>query len=155
MQIDDTFKPSSVNEGRLIVYEVVDDKGNVDKSEGELSFTFKGSGVEQLKQMVKEVTGLNDIIVCSRNPLNGNPYPLRLHLPPNNATMNLVVVPSTSKCKFNNDYHSLFSQLNTLQTACNWSTNACLMHFGSGKRFEVASERPESFATSFKCVHFL
>ncbi|ESR44298.1 hypothetical protein CICLE_v10013357mg, partial [Citrus x clementina] len=96
-EIDDTFKPSSVNEGRLIVYAVVDDKGNVDKSEGELSFTFKGSGVEQLKQMVKEVTGLNDIIVCSRNPLNGNPYPLRLHLPPNNATMNLVVVPSTSK----------------------------------------------------------
>ncbi|KAH9676291.1 actin cross-linking protein [Citrus sinensis] len=109
--IDDTFKPSSVNEGRLIVYAVVDDKGNVDKSEGELSFTFKGSGVEQLKQMVKEVTGLNDIIVCSRNPLNGNPYPLRLHLPPNNATMNLVVVPSTSKSIFQSESTTLLTHV--------------------------------------------
>ncbi|KAH9676292.1 actin cross-linking protein [Citrus sinensis] len=103
--------PSSVNEGRLIVYAVVDDKGNVDKSEGELSFTFKGSGVEQLKQMVKEVTGLNDIIVCSRNPLNGNPYPLRLHLPPNNATMNLVVVPSTSKSIFQSESTTLLTHV--------------------------------------------
>ncbi|KAK6928268.1 protein of unknown function DUF569 [Dillenia turbinata] len=84
-------------DGRIIYYSVVNEIGNVDDEIGELSFTFKGSEVEELKEKLKERTGLDDVTVCSRNPLNGELYPLRLHLPPNNANMHVVVVPSSSK----------------------------------------------------------
>ncbi|GLT74086.1 hypothetical protein SLA2020_459070 [Shorea laevis] len=99
LESDDSFDVSSPAkiEGRLIHYEVVDEVGEVDEAMGQRSFTFKGSGVEELKEMLKEETGLNEIFVCSRNPLNGKLYPLRLHLPPNNVTMRVVVVPSSSK----------------------------------------------------------
>lgn len=85
------------NEGRLIHYEVMDENGDIDEAIGERSFTLKGNGVEELKEMLKEETNLNDILVCSRSPLNGKLYPLRLHLPPKNASMHVVVVPSSSK----------------------------------------------------------
>ncbi|GKV08648.1 hypothetical protein SLEP1_g20252 [Rubroshorea leprosula] len=99
LESDDSFDVSSPAkiEGRLIHYEVVDEDGEVDEAMGQRSSTFKGSGVEELKEMLKEETGLNEIFVCSRNPLNGKLYPLRLHLPPNNVTMRVVVVPSYSK----------------------------------------------------------
>jgi len=42
-----------------------------------------------------EETGLVDILVCCRNPLNAKLYPLLLHLPPNNIDMHVVVVPSS------------------------------------------------------------
>ncbi|KAF9663632.1 hypothetical protein SADUNF_Sadunf17G0071600 [Salix dunnii] len=94
---DDSFRGSAVkNEGRVIHYRVaMNVDGNVDENE-ELSFTFKGCMVEELKNRLEEETGLTDIQVCSRNPLNGKFYPLRLHLPPNNTEMHVVVVPSAS-----------------------------------------------------------
>uniref|UniRef100_A0A2N9IDY2 Uncharacterized protein n=1 Tax=Fagus sylvatica TaxID=28930 RepID=A0A2N9IDY2_FAGSY len=81
------------SEGRIIYYNVANEKGDVDDESERLSFTFKGSGVEELKGKLKEETGLSDFLVCSRNPLNGELYPIRLHLPPNNTDLHVVVVP--------------------------------------------------------------
>lgn len=76
---------------------MADENGNFDDTSEGLSFTFKGSGVEDLKEKLKEETGLDDIVVCTRSPLNGKLFPLRLQLPPNNADMSVVVVPSLPK----------------------------------------------------------
>lgn len=85
------------SEGRLIYYYVADEDGNVNDSGEGPSFKFKGHGLEELTQKLEEETELEKIIVCSRNKFNGNLYPLRLALPPNNATMRVVVVPASSK----------------------------------------------------------
>ncbi|KAL2532137.1 Actin cross-linking protein [Abeliophyllum distichum] len=85
------------SEGRLIYYNVADDYSNVNDAIEGPSFQFKGHGLEELTQKLEEETGLENIIVCSRNQVNGKLYPLRLALPPNNATMHVVVVPSTSR----------------------------------------------------------
>lgn len=82
-------------EGRVIHYHVANEKGDVKEGQEEVRFTFKGSQVEELKEKLREETGLHDIVVCSRNPLNGKLYPLRLHLPPNNTDLHVVVVPSS------------------------------------------------------------
>ncbi|XP_074587770.1 uncharacterized protein LOC141843622 [Curcuma longa] len=84
-------------EDRSIYYAVADDKGNVDDAVEWLSFTFNGTSVPELTEKLKEETHLDDIIVCTRNPLNGQLIPLLLHLPPNNTTMHLVVVEANSK----------------------------------------------------------
>ncbi|EXB36667.1 hypothetical protein L484_002081 [Morus notabilis] len=84
-------------EGRTIYYHVSNENEDEDEAMEELFFAFKGNGVEELKEKLKEETGLHDIVVCSRNPLNGKLYPLRLHLPPNNTDMHVVVVPSSSE----------------------------------------------------------
>uniref|UniRef100_A0A5B6YXP3 Actin cross-linking n=2 Tax=Davidia involucrata TaxID=16924 RepID=A0A5B6YXP3_DAVIN len=84
-------------DGRIIYYNVVDDNGNVDNGIEEPSFSFKGHGLEELTQKLEEETGMENLIVCSRNPLNQKLYPLRLDLPPNNATMHVVVVPASSQ----------------------------------------------------------
>ncbi|XP_042001369.1 uncharacterized protein LOC121750821 [Salvia splendens] len=81
------------SEGRLIFYSVADDDGNFS---AEQSFQFKGQGLEDLSEKLEEITDLEDIILCSKNIVNGKLYPLRLALPPNNATMHVVVVPTTS-----------------------------------------------------------
>ena len=84
-------------EGRVIHYRVADDDGNVDDGIEGHSFNFKGQNVEELTQKLEEETELTNITVCSKNKINGKLYPLRLGLPPNNANMHVVVVPSTSR----------------------------------------------------------
>lgn len=84
-------------DGRLIYYHVADDVGIIDEGMEGNSFTFKGHNVAELTRKLEEETGLEDIFVCTRSPLNGKLYPLRLQLPPNNAAMHIVVVPSTSR----------------------------------------------------------
>ncbi|OIT05885.1 PREDICTED: uncharacterized protein LOC109206714 [Nicotiana attenuata] len=94
----DAFDASPVKaEGRLIYYYVADENGNANDAVEGPSFHFKGHGVEELTQKLEEITGLENITVCSRNKFNGNLYPLRLALPPNNANMHVVVVPASSK----------------------------------------------------------
>ncbi|KAE9612671.1 putative actin cross-linking [Lupinus albus] len=89
---------SPVKEGRVIFYDVGNENGDVvDDTKKEAFFTFKGSNVEELKEKLMKETGLDDIIVCCRNPLNAKLYPLRLQLPPNNTDMHVVVLPSSFK----------------------------------------------------------
>ncbi|GMI74927.1 hypothetical protein like AT1G27100 [Hibiscus trionum] len=86
------------SEGRTIYYHVADENGEVDDEAVEgYSFTFKGNNVAELTRKLMEETGLEDVVVCTRSPLNGKLYPLRLQLPPNNSDMQVVVVPSASK----------------------------------------------------------
>ncbi|KAL7181709.1 hypothetical protein ACSBR1_040578 [Camellia fascicularis] len=89
-------RPTAVVDGRTIYYQVADEYGNVDDRLEEFCITFNGNVVGELIQKLEEETGLDDIIVCSRNPLNRKLYPLRLQLPPNNATMHVVVIESSS-----------------------------------------------------------
>ncbi|KAK5836854.1 E3 ubiquitin-protein ligase ORTHRUS 2 -like protein [Gossypium arboreum] len=86
------------SEGRTIYFHVADDSGEVDDEAIEgYSFSFKGNGVDELAHKLKEESGLEDVVVCTRSPLNGKLFPLRLQLPPNNADMHVVLVPSASK----------------------------------------------------------
>ena len=86
------------SEGRTIYYHVADDSEEVDVVVVEgYSFSFKGNGVDELTHKLKKDTGLEDVVVCTRSPLNGKLFPLRLQLPPNNADMHVVVVPLVSK----------------------------------------------------------
>ncbi|KAH9622825.1 hypothetical protein KSS87_021539 [Heliosperma pusillum] len=86
------------NEGRVIHYNIVDDDGNIiEEGEGGLSLVFKGNGVHEMTQILEEATGLADITLCSRSPLNGKFYPMRLALPPNHVKLHIYVVPSSSK----------------------------------------------------------
>ncbi|KAK7348546.1 hypothetical protein VNO80_23104 [Phaseolus coccineus] len=85
-------------EGRTIYYHVAEDNGDVDDENVQgYSLIFKGNGVEQLTRKFVEETGLEGVIVCTRSPLNGKLYPLRLQLPPNNVTMQVVLVLPSSK----------------------------------------------------------
>ncbi|KAL7100822.1 hypothetical protein ACP275_08G019400 [Erythranthe tilingii] len=86
-------------EGRVIYYSVADDEGNVDNAVDEWPcFQLKGHGLEELTRKLEDETKLEDIIVCSRsNSGDGRLYPMRLALPPNGATMHVVVIPSTSR----------------------------------------------------------
>ncbi|KAG7559117.1 hypothetical protein ISN45_Aa05g007260 [Arabidopsis thaliana x Arabidopsis arenosa] len=94
---DDSVSSPVKADGRLIYYRIGDEDGNVDETTKEELFCFKGMGLEELKEKLKEETGLSDISICSKNPLNGKLYPLRLHLPPNNTKMHVVLIPSPSK----------------------------------------------------------
>lgn len=86
------------NEGRMIHYNVVGDDGNiVDEAAGELSLIFTGTGLQELTQLLEEETGLAEVTLCSRSPLNGKLYPMRLALPPNHVKLHVYVVPSSSK----------------------------------------------------------
>lgn len=91
-----TYSPPK-RDGRVIYYHVADDVGDIDESVEGNAFTFKGHSVGELTRKLEEETGLEDIFVCSRSPLNGKLYPLRLQLPPINAAMHIVVVASTSR----------------------------------------------------------
>nr|XP_043636684.1 uncharacterized protein LOC122607721 [Erigeron canadensis] len=97
----DSFQQDSpprvkLEEGRSIYYHVLsDDYGEIDENAQGFCITFKGNNVDDLTRKLEEETGLNNITVCTRSPLNGNLYPLRLQLPPNNVTMKVVVVPNS------------------------------------------------------------
>ena len=76
---------------------MADESGEVDDDATVgYSLNFKGNGVDELTQKLKEDTGLEDIVVCTRSPLNAKLYPLRLQLPPNNADMHVILVQSSS-----------------------------------------------------------
>lgn len=93
--------PPKKMEGRTIYYHVAEDNGDVDDENVQgYSLNFKGNGVEQLARKFEEETGLEGVIVCTRSPLNGKLYPLRLQLPPNNVTMQVVLVLPSSKGEF-------------------------------------------------------
>lgn len=83
----------NLEEGRSIYYHVIsEDFGEMDENAQGFCIGFKGNNVNDLTRKLEEETGLKDITVCTRSPLNGKLYPLRLQLPPNNVTMRLVVV---------------------------------------------------------------
>ncbi|XP_042408441.1 uncharacterized protein LOC121997852 [Zingiber officinale] len=82
--------------GRTIYYTVADDRGNVDDHEEWPSLTFVGTSVPELTLLLKKLTMIDDIIVCTRHPLKHNLSPIYLHLPPNNRAMRLVVVDADS-----------------------------------------------------------
>ncbi|KMZ70841.1 hypothetical protein ZOSMA_192G00190 [Zostera marina] len=82
--------------GRVIEYYVATTAAHEISDEESRSslFEFKGSSVEELRHGLEAETGLKDVVVCTRSQLDGKLYPLRLHLPPNNVAMSVVVVPS-------------------------------------------------------------
>ncbi|CAN6203292.1 unnamed protein product [Urochloa humidicola] len=84
-------------EGRAVHYHVGDDDGDVDPDEGARHFTFNGTGLDELLERLKEESGLEDVVMCSRSPINGKLLPLRLQLPPNNAAVHIVLVRESSK----------------------------------------------------------
>lgn len=85
------------SDGRTIYYHIADESGEVDDEVTEgYALSFKGNGVQELTQKLREETSIEDIVVCTRSPLNGKLFPLRLQLPPNNSDMHVVVVPSSS-----------------------------------------------------------
>ncbi|KAJ0895800.1 putative actin-crosslinking [Helianthus annuus] len=89
--------PAKIDQGRAIYYHVVsDDFGELDEDAQGFCITFKGNDVGELTRKLEEETGLKGIAVCTRSPLDGNLYPLRLQLPPNNVTMKVVVVHNSS-----------------------------------------------------------
>lgn len=99
LQSSDSSSPPKVD-GRTIYYHVAEDNGDVDdETTVGYSLAFNGNGVDELTRNLEEETGLEGIIVCTRSPLNGKLYPLRLRLPPN-AIMHVVLVLSSSSCEF-------------------------------------------------------
>ncbi|XP_050130036.1 uncharacterized protein LOC126606693 isoform X2 [Malus sylvestris] len=94
----DSYVESPPKEGRTIYYQIAEDNGDVgDEAVQGYSMTFKGIGVDELTRKLEEETGIEGIIVCARSPLNHQLYPLRLQLPPNNVTMQVVLVLPNSK----------------------------------------------------------
>jgi len=101
MQCEDSEEGlSPVKEGRVIFYDVGDENGDVDDAKKESYFIFKGSSVSELRDKLQEETGLDDILVCCRNPFTAKLYPLRLQLPPNSSDMHVVLVPSSFQGQF-------------------------------------------------------
>lgn len=90
------ISPPKGDDGRTIYFHIADEQGQVDESFEELCITFRGNGLSELKKRLEDELGIYGITVCGRSPLNGKLYPLRLQLPPNNATMHVVVVPPSS-----------------------------------------------------------
>ncbi|XP_047062358.1 uncharacterized protein LOC124669865 [Lolium rigidum] len=84
-------------EGRLIHYHIGDGNGDVDDDDEGHSFTFNGTSLQELLERLQDETGLNDVIICSRSPINRKLMPLRLQLPPNNNAMHIVLVQESSK----------------------------------------------------------
>lgn len=84
-------------EGRAIHYHIGDNNGEVSPGEQPRYLTFNGTSLEELLERLKEETELDDVIMCSRSPINGKLLPLRLQLPPNNAAVHIVLVRESSR----------------------------------------------------------
>ena len=98
MQSTDSFSvPLHKVEGRAVHYHIGDSNGEVRPDEEPHYLTFNGTSLEELLERLKQETGLDDIIMCSRSPINGKLLPLRLQLPPNNAAVHIVLVQESSK----------------------------------------------------------
>lgn len=98
-QSADSFSstPSRHGDGRIVHYHIADEFDDAaDDAEEEHSIRFKGNSVDELTRRLEEETGVDGLIVCSRNPLNGKLYQLKLQLPPNYNPMNIVVVAKSS-----------------------------------------------------------
>ncbi|XP_057810900.1 uncharacterized protein LOC131025248 [Salvia miltiorrhiza] len=89
--------PPKASDGRLIYFHVADEYGEVENEFEELCIAFKGFQVSELASRLEDELGIPGLTVCTKSPLNGKLYPLRLHLPPNNATMHVIVLPPSSK----------------------------------------------------------
>ncbi|EOA40156.1 hypothetical protein CARUB_v10008874mg [Capsella rubella] len=93
----DSVESPPKSEGRTIYYHIADEEGHVeDETTVGYAFTFKGNSVAELTQTLREETCLEDAVVCTRSPLNGKLFPLRLQLPPNNGTLHVVLLPSNA-----------------------------------------------------------
>ncbi|EYU28686.1 hypothetical protein ABFS82_12G108700 [Erythranthe guttata] len=90
--------PPKGSNGRIIYFHIANEDGKYDEGFEELSITFKGNGLNELKSKLEVELGIYGITLCARSPLNnGKLYPLRLQLPPNNVDMHVVVVPPSSQ----------------------------------------------------------
>ncbi|KAH0868517.1 hypothetical protein HID58_075539 [Brassica napus] len=89
--VESPLKPN----GRTIYYSIADERRMENKSTAGYFFTFRGNSVAELTQTLREETCLEDVVVCTRNPLSGKLSPLRLQLPPNNGILHLVLLPSS------------------------------------------------------------
>jgi hypothetical protein len=98
---DSLSSPPKGGDGRLIYYQIADENGEIEEGMEGYCTTFKGNGVEELTKKLEQEIGIEDILVCTKSPLNGKLYPLRLQLPPNNSTMHVVVVDSSTKVAMN------------------------------------------------------
>ncbi|CAM0876940.1 unnamed protein product [Alopecurus aequalis] len=97
LQSSDSFSaPLHKVVGRAIHYHVADDNGDVD-DDTERHITFNGSSLEELTSKLQEETGIDDLVICTRSPINRKLIPLLLHLPPNNAAMHIVLVRESSE----------------------------------------------------------
>ncbi|XP_020519426.1 uncharacterized protein LOC18428414 isoform X2 [Amborella trichopoda] len=105
------------SDGRIIYFAVGDHDGDVEDSSEWFTITFRGSDLYGLKDKLKEETGIDNPILCSKNSFNGELFPLHLPLPPGNASMRIVLIQSSPKCKF-----SYFAA--TAAQSCNEGLNA-------------------------------
>ena len=99
-QISHTHRPKL--EGRIIRYAILDDDDDEETPRMfDSEFTFEGHDLGTLKETLKKLTGIEeDVHICATNHVNNKLFPLTLQLPPNNLPMGIVVVKSSSKCKY-------------------------------------------------------
>lgn len=89
--------PPKGSDGRLIYFHIANEYGEIEEGVEELCISFKGNEVNELTKRLEGELGIDGVTVCTRSPLNGKLYPLRLQLPPNNTTMHVVIFPPSSK----------------------------------------------------------
>lgn len=86
------------SELRRIYYSVAEDNGEVLAHDDETSGTllFEGSTIDELAHELQRMTGIDDIILCMKNPLSTKLYKMRL--PANRAPLCVVIVRQNSRC---------------------------------------------------------
>ncbi|XP_024388378.1 uncharacterized protein [Physcomitrium patens] len=92
----DVPKPKQ-SELRRIYYSVAEDNGEVLAHDDETSGTllFEGSTIDELAHELQRMTGIDDIILCMKNPLSTKLYKMRL--PANRAPLCVVIVRQNSR----------------------------------------------------------